>query len=379
MQNYASHIFTGVTGGDFRSYQKQAQPVAEAIDFSTGEIRLEEPDWLVDVLLNGARSAPLGYIDIQGLSELRSLYANYLHKQGYQLSEKNILVTTGAKEAIWLALLANLKPGATLLLPRPGWPPYQMWGQAFEAVTVFYDLLPAAPAETLIAAMERYRPAVAVINFPHNPTGLEISQVELQRVLEVAAALNITLISDEVYRTFSLIEQPGTVLKAIGADMSGVIFVDSVTKMLGLAGLRVGFLVADPSTVKRLGIVRSSIASCVSSFAQAALVGLFQDQRCRQWMQLIIDKSHECKRSALHHLQEAGYEVESSGAIYIWARRKPIFEEEEDQIVMNGQILQVVSGRTFSTPSYFRLCPVRTSATLEIAFGREHALLRSAS
>ncbi|BAY48276.1 aspartate aminotransferase [Scytonema sp. HK-05] len=102
----------------------------EVVDLSIGEIQLEQPDWLKELILASVKEAPLGYVDSLGLKSLRSAYASYLFKQGYSIDEEQILIASGAKEALWMAFLASLDRGDTIVLPKPGWTPYYMWAQA---------------------------------------------------------------------------------------------------------------------------------------------------------------------------------------------------------------------------------------------------------
>jgi len=374
MQDYTAHILRGVSG-DFKSYQKQTHSGPETVDFATGEIRIDIPSWIREVLAIGTQSAPLGYCDIQGLLSLRTSYVQFLRKQGYELDEQHILITAGAKEALWLVLLSRIASGAKLLLPKTCWPPYRMWCQAFQALPAFYDPQDEQCAESLIAKLEEHRPSVLLLNFPHNPTGAEITQKKLQLVLDAAKALKVTIISDEVYRSFARHGDTGSVLTSICAGDTEAIAIDSASKMLGLAGLRIGFLVAHPSVIKQLCAVRSSIASCVSSLAQSALIALFQDQRFEQWTHTIVQQSSACLMQAEQILDEEGYEVKSKGAIYLWVKQKESpYPLLNDQIVLHDQIIQGVSGQTFGLPGYIRLCPVRSDATLLACFAsRAHA------
>ena len=366
---YASRILAAASE-EFAGYQGAPGASPGAVDLSTGEVQIAQPPWLRAAIAAGAHGAHLGYVDPQGTAALRRQYAAFLAGQGYAIAEEQVLVTAGAKEALWVALVAKSEDGAPLLLPNPGWTPYFMWARGLGARVCFYD----PRGEGLVGRLEvlfRQAPgAVMILNSPHNPTGVEISEEDLAAIVERARRYRVAVISDEVYRHFARAQAAGSILGRIQAGEGQLIHVDSLSKMLGVAGLRIGFLLADPATVKELEVVRSSFGSCVSSVAQAVALALLSHGECRHWIEEIGRASKQGLSSVGDGLARHGYEVESEGAMYLWVR-DPLSASGRSttQIELGGRAARVSPGRLYGCPGFFRVCPVRAEAVLASVLG----------
>lgn len=369
MLSYAKHILAA-TAAEFAGYQGSPTAGSKTADLSTGEIRIEQPRWLADALLSGVRHAPLGYVDPQGIIGLRERYAALLGAQGFAVDAGQVLVTAGAKEAIFVALVASCDgEGTRLLFPRPGWPPYSMWAQSLGVPVQFYDPRDPGLVRRLEALFQQAPSSVLVINFPHNPTGVEIGGEVLAAILERARYHRVTVISDEVYRCFARANPVGSVLSRVQAGEGQLIHVDSLSKMLGVAGLRIGFLVADPATVKKFEVVRSSFGSCVSSVAQEIAQAILSHDQCHEWMAQIERVSRQTLSFVAERLRHHGYEVESAGALYLWVK-DPLMADGQTttQIALGGTAARVAPGHLFGCPGFFRLCSIRENAVLESVF-----------
>jgi aspartate/methionine/tyrosine aminotransferase len=368
VQNYASRILAAASA-EFAGYQGSPTAGSYAEDLSTGEIRITYPDWLTDVLASGVQSAPLGYVDPQGLVGLRKQYASFVNTQGYAVDERHVLVTSGAKEAVFVALLANCEEGTPFLLPRPGWTPYLMWAQALGAPVHFYDPRGGDLVGRLEVLFRQAPSAVLILNSPHNPTGVEITGEDLSSILERAKRYQITVLSDEVYRSFAHGKPAASVLSRIQEGERQVVCVDSLSKMLGLAGLRIGFLLADPRTVKELEVVRSSFGSCVSSVSQSIAQALLSHDHCREWLEQIVRVSARTLSSVEVCLRRHGYHVESAGAVYLWVEEQALASgQSTTHIQVGGTPMKVTPGSLFGCPGFFRLCPLRERAVLASVF-----------
>lgn len=369
MHDYASRLLTAAET-EFAGYQGSATVASPAVDLATGEIRLATPAWLEDTIASGAHAAPLGYVDPQGLLGLRKQYVAFLtNSAGYSFDERNVLVTYGAKEALFVALLAHAGPGDAVLLPRPGWTQYFLWAQALGARPYFYDPRSRNLVEEVEALFAEARPAVLILNAPNNPTGAEISEQDMASLIERASTYQVAILSDEVYRHFALPGPAASVLGAIQAGSRRFLHIDSLSKMLGLAGLRIGFLLADAATVKRLEVIRSSHGSCVSSVTQAIAQAILSHKQCDEWIEQIVRVSRgnlSCVEECLGH---HGYEVENRGAIYLWVR-DPLSRtgQSTTQVSLGGTAARVSPGHLYGCPGYFRVCPLRERAVLSSVF-----------
>ena len=369
MHNYAVQVLDSLSTS-LKRYQTQSQVSAHDIDFGVGEIRLEYPTWLRETLASVMRDVPLGYGNPQGLLGLRRAYVQHLDHLGTGLDESNVLITAGAKEALWVALITVLGTGDTILMPRPGWPPYMMWAQALGATVDQYDPCALDVAEEIVASLHSGAPRVLLLNFPHNPTGAELSADQMERILSAAEFTGTTVIADEVYRRFSDADVPVSILPHLSMSPGRFIYVDSVSKMLGLAGLRIGFLVADPAILKRLEVVRSSFGSCVSSPAQAMVEHILLDDRQRDWVSDIVTESRACLRMARAGFARQGYKIASAGAIYLWLEDSASSTATSDgSVVIGDATVKISEGATFGAPGYFRACPIRPKSILEEVFG----------
>lgn len=165
-----------------------------------------------------------GYVNACGTHEARAAIASYHSKQSSEIMNvipEDIIIANGASGALELALTALLDEDSVLLVPRPGFPLYQVIAESHGARVVHYDLLPQSGWECDLNHMEsiilheeeeamrknwgkkhdaKNRAVRAIlINNPSNPTGAVYSESHLMDIIRVAARHRLPIISDEIY------------------------------------------------------------------------------------------------------------------------------------------------------------------------------------
>lgn len=208
-------------------------------------------------------SLPLDYIPSRGTDRLRTAVAGWFKN----ISSEQVLVTTGASEAIWLLMNNLLSAGDEIIVEQPIY-------QSLHEVARYAG---ARIVPWALKAENRYHPdpeelnkiitprtRAVVINHPHSPTGAVISQSELERIISICEKFKIRLISDEVYRGI-VYQSEDKVSPA--ADLSpNAISIGDLTKPFGLGGLRVGWLATrDHELLEKCSIWRDYTTMCCSA------------------------------------------------------------------------------------------------------------------
>ena len=160
-----------------------------------------------------------------------------------------ILLGNGSDELIQILAMAIAKPGATILSLEPSFVMYKMIA-AFAGVS--YVGVPLRPDFTLdldatLAAIAAHQPALIFIAYPNNPTGNLFDATALQRILDAAPGL---VVLDEAYHVFALHSFMSQLPR-----YPNLLVMRTLSK-LGLAGLRLGFLVGSPAWLKQLDKLR---------------------------------------------------------------------------------------------------------------------------
>ncbi len=191
-----------------------------------------------------------------GLPELRdAIAAFYARRQGLALTREQIVVTSGATEALAAALLALVNPGDEVILFQPAYDSYAPMVRRAGGVPVSVPLSPpewrydAARLEAAITARTR----LLMLNDPLNPAGTAASEAELAMIAGICRRHDLIAICDEVWedvrfdgiRHRSLLDMPGMELRAIKIGSAGKIF--------GLTGWKVGWFCAAPGLAQAIG------------------------------------------------------------------------------------------------------------------------------
>lgn len=194
--------------------------------------------------------------DPAGLPALRELIAEMYCAEGTPTTREQILVTHGAQQAISLVINALVGPGDVVLAEEVTWPGVTdsvgLRGGVVHGIPMGRDGLDVDALEVAIA---RLRPVAIALNPHHqNPTGTRLPAAARHRVAELAAQYGVPVIEDRVVAGISFDGVVPPTLAAERAD-APIIVVESVSKW-AWAGLRIGWLRADPVLVRRLRAAR---------------------------------------------------------------------------------------------------------------------------
>jgi len=200
----------------------------------------------------------------RGLPELRDHVLRQAGLQGTCVPD-DVLITAGAAEANYLALRQLLSPGDRMVTETPGWPQAEVLGRAQEAeiVTVPRDEADGwrLPLDKLAEAVTPGTKLIFLSN-PNNPTGRVMDANELRQVVEIARRADVWLIVDEVYAG---LEWEGERAPSIAGLYEKGITTGSVSKALGLQGLRTGWLICrDPGMVQDAVILRENASEIMN-------------------------------------------------------------------------------------------------------------------
>ncbi|OWM88636.1 probable aminotransferase TAT2 [Punica granatum] len=196
-----------------------------------------------------------GYSPTVGLPQARRAIAEYLSNDlPYKLSPDDVFITSGCTQAIDVVLSLLARPGANILLPRPGFPIYNLSASFRHLEVRHFDLLPERGWEVDLDGIESLADhntvAIVIIN-PGNPCGNVYSEQHLKMIAEAAKKLRTLVIADEVYGHLAFGDTPFVPMGKYGS-IAPVLTLGSLSKRWIVPGWRLGWLVTtDPSGLFR--------------------------------------------------------------------------------------------------------------------------------
>ena len=215
-------------------------------------LNIGQPDiFTSDKALNAIKKLDAKVIDYghsAGNESLRKKFAEYYKRIGIQVDFEDILITTGASEAITLTLLTCLNAGDEIIVPEPFYANYFSFATAtdVEVVPITSNIdngFALPPIEEFEKKITSRTKAIIICN-PNNPTGYIYSRKELEQIRNLVKKYNLFLLSDEVYRELCYDGYEFTSIMNIAGIENNVILIDSVSKRYSATGLRVGALVS---------------------------------------------------------------------------------------------------------------------------------------
>lgn len=257
-----------------RQLEEQGRPM---VHMEVGEPDFGPPEEAVAALSEACRTGRRGYGPPAGAAELRDALAERASKAcGLPVSRENVMVTAGARFAIYLAAASLLAPGDEVVVVEPAWPAYaDLVRRAGASVRPVRTTLEGR-WEPDIGEIERAasgpRAAMIVVNYPNNPTGKVVPQRMLGEIAAIAAGRGLRLLSDEVYSGY-VFGPGGGGAEAAAPTACGLprcIAVNSFSKSHAMTGFRVGYAVGPAGDIAAMSALQALCMTSVPSPVQYA-------------------------------------------------------------------------------------------------------------
>jgi len=284
-----------------------------------GEPDFSTPSWVADAAISAIRAGETRYSPNAGVKKLRERLVDKVQTvNNIVCDESQIVVSSGAVEALFVALTTILNPGDQILLPNPGWPNFRMMCSLLSVDPIFYSLTKETnfePDLNQIKTLLNPRIKAILINSPSNPLGIVLGQKKIEEILEFALSSGLWVISDECYDQITFEKNSFSIGSLDGAI--NVITAFSFSKTYAMTGWRVGYAIVPDSISEALAKVQEPVISCVNTPSQfAAVAALDGDQ---QIVKQMVAAYQNRRDAALAESSRIGLEVVNpGGAFYLW-------------------------------------------------------------
>jgi len=248
------------------------------VDLTVGEPDFDTPEHVKAAAVAAMDAGLTKYTPVNGTPELRAAIAEKVRQRtGQAYGGNEIAVGGGAKQIIFLALMAGVDPGDEVIVPAPYWVSYPDMVAAHGGVPVVVDCAEAdgfrLTPDALAAAITP-RTRWLVLNAPGNPTGTLHTPAELAALADVLDRHpQVLVLCDEIYDEITFTDRPATGLVAVAPRLRDrILLVNGVSKTYAMTGWRLGWGVGDPALIDAVNTLQSQSSSCPSSISQAAAV-----------------------------------------------------------------------------------------------------------
>jgi aminotransferase len=233
-----------------------AASMDDVIHLSIGQPDKPAPGHVVEATVDALHAHQTGYTMDAGLPELLDALSEYYSRRyRRELLPENFLVTTGATEAVYLALTATSAPGREFIVPDPSFmlyaPLIRINGGVVKSIPTRPENGHQLDPQEVIDAIDMNTYGI-VLNSPSNPTGTLYPRETIEAIVEEAAYRGVYIISDEVYDhlVYDNVEYPSVL--SCCPDLDNVMVVNSFSKTFSMAGMRIGWMTASQGAIKKL-------------------------------------------------------------------------------------------------------------------------------
>ncbi|MCI6256711.1 MAG: pyridoxal phosphate-dependent aminotransferase [Clostridiales bacterium] len=258
----------------------------DVIGFGAGEPDFSTPDEIKAVGISAIENNITRYTPAAGTVELRKAVCERMKADcGVEYKPNQVVATSGAKHAVYLALRALVNPGDEVILPAPYWVSYIELIKIMGGVPVVVTATEAEhfklTAEKLAAAITPKTKAI-ILNNPSNPTGMMYNEAELRAIADVCVKNDIYVVCDEIYYGLVYDGQKFTSFPSLSPEVKDLtILINGVSKSYAMTGWRIGYACANDRIAKVMAnyVSHSTGSACaISQKASAFALTAPQDK-----------------------------------------------------------------------------------------------------
>jgi aspartate aminotransferase len=255
--------------------KKLAAGGQDIIDMGVGEPDFDTPGYIVEAGCNSLRKGETRYAPTAGIPELRRAIADKLVRENsLNVTADDVVVTPGAKMAVFAAIQALLSEGDECLLIGPSWVSYEPC-VAFAGGRVAWggvdgNFMPHNLAESINS-----KTRLIIVNSPSNPTGSVFDRKVLEEIRDLAVDHNLFVISDEIYEKIIYDREHISIGSMPGME-DKTVTINGFSKVYAMTGWRLGYLTGPKETMKWVTRLLSHSVSQATTFVQSAGVAAMQ-------------------------------------------------------------------------------------------------------
>ena len=377
-----------------RAKQMKADGI-DVISMSLGEPDMDTPEHVRRAAQEAIDNHWSHYGPVPGIPSLREAIAAHHNKSLQQsnnttirFTSEDVLVSVGAKMAIFNAIQTLVNPGDEVIIPMPAWVSYTEMVKLSEGrvvpVETSYDNDYCLTPDQLRAALTP-RTRMIILCSPNNPTGSVYSYDQLSALVNVLCDYpNVAILSDEIYNALvynnTSIQQYNNISLASFPELADrLIIINGVSKAYAMTGYRIGWLLSkNKDFIAACTRLQGQQLTCATMVAQkAAEAALTGSQDCVAQMRRVFDERRQliCRLAA----QIPGFKFrEPQGAFYLFPDVSAIGTGDEvAELLLNEAHVAVVSGSAFGSPSCIRLSYAISTSEITEAMKRIRQVLAS--
>ncbi|MGQ9779209.1 MAG: pyridoxal phosphate-dependent aminotransferase [Bacillota bacterium] len=374
---------------DARAKQMQREG-QDVVFFGVGEPDFDTPEFIKDEAVAALRAGLTKYAPAAGLADLREAVCRYLSAEyGLSYTPKNIVITCGAKHALYNVFQVILEPGDEVILPVPYWVSYSeqiklAGGVVVPVMTTAANGFRMRPEDFAAAITPRTR--AVVINSPNNPTGAVYSREELAAIAAIAVRHDLVIVSDEIYDHLIYDGLKPTSIPTLGPEVAArTILINGVSKTYAMTGWRIGYAAGDEAVIAAIADLQSHSSNATTFCQKAAIKALLGPQETVEKMRAEFARRRDLMVALVR--ETPGLDcLTPQGAFYVFVDvggligRKVAGEtvrndEHLAEIFLEKAKVAVVPGAGFGMPNYIRLSYATSCERIEEGFRRIRALL----
>jgi aspartate aminotransferase len=303
------------------------------------------------------------YVPTDGIPSLKKAIIRYTEENyGRAVAPENVIVSSGAKQAVYNVLFSILNPQDEVIIPAPYWVSYP------EMVKMVYGV-----PITVVPEDGGYHPRMAdleqavspatraiIINSPNNPSGVMYSEAFVAEIVDFCERKGIYLITDDIYHklVFDKKQAPSAYAHTSrDVDESKIIVINGISKLYGMTGFRIGWTIAHRKLVEVMTNVQAQTTSCASLVMQAgaegALTGL---QSTVEGLRLTIENNRDVALEELHSFTGVKC-VKPDGTFYCFPDFRAYYKDSValSDFLLKKALVVTVPGREFGMDGHLRL------------------------
>lgn len=342
----------------------------DVVGFGAGEPDFNTPEHIKQAAIDAIHDDFTKYTPTSGILPLKEAVCKRMEEDcGLHYKPSQVVVASGAKHNVYIALRALIDPGDEVILPAPYWVSYLEMVKMVGAQPVVVTAAEAAnfkmTAEQLEAAITD-KTKCMILNNPSNPTGMVYSREELEAIAAVCVKHGIYVIADEIYYGLLYDGVQFTSFPSLSDEVKNLtILINGVSKSYAMTGWRVGFACANDTIAKVMGNFLSHSTGAPSSISQkAAVAALAGPQGEVETMRQAFEKRRNYIVDRINAIDGVSC-IKPEGAFYVMMSiEKLVGRTLHGQLIENSDdfcsaflqhgLVATVPGSGFGAPNYVR-------------------------